>query len=92
MQLLDGTKNKLQHNYIALNMFAQTDSEGRQFMLLKEIISFRQLNNAINKNVGFIYSKKGNKHQKKTTRGLEFLVEWKDGSQDGVNFKRFKRL
>ena len=90
VRLSDGTEKELQHNYIALNMFAQADSEGRQFMLLKEIISFRRLNNAVHKDDGFIQSKNGNRHRKKTTRGWEFLVKWKDGSQDWVSLKDMK--
>ena len=77
-------EQELQHNFIATNMFTQADSEGRQFLLLDEIMDYRKLSSAVEKtdanatHVGH----NGNSHKLKTTKGYEFLVLWKDGSTD----------
>jgi hypothetical protein len=90
VKMSDGTERELQHNLIAENMFSQADSEGRQFMLLSDIADVRRLDSALTKENGFITSKNGNKHRKKTTKGWEFLVEWKDNSQDWMSLKEMK--
>jgi hypothetical protein len=38
----DGTHEKYQANVIAVNMFAQVDSEGNQFLLLQEITDHKE--------------------------------------------------
>ena len=80
-KMSDGTEKELQHNFIALNMFSQA-----------EILDMWCLENEISKNNGFKRSKNGNKHNKKTTRGWEFLIEWKDSSHNWIYLKEMKDL
>ena len=45
---------------------------------------------AISRNDGFVISLGGNRTAKKTTRGWELCVEWKDGTSDWVKLKDLK--
>jgi len=63
VKMSDGSERELQHNLIAENMFAQADSEGRQFMLLSEIMEVQKLNSAVDK--GFTVGKNGNQEDNK---------------------------
>ena len=75
----DGYVRKLQANIIAENLLSQVDSEGREFTIMDEISDHRKDTTAIPKEDGFIKHKNGNRHRKRTTRGWELLVTWKDG-------------
>jgi hypothetical protein len=68
-------------NIIADAIYTAVDDEGRKFLLLKEIIDFRKLRNAIEKNNMWVQSREGgNKHMRKTTIGWELCIQWKDDS------------
>jgi hypothetical protein len=47
---------------------------------------------AISKDDGFVISSGGSRTAKKTTRGWELCVEWKDGTSDWVKLKDLKDL
>ena len=70
--MADGMEIELQHNLIATNMFTQADSEGRQFLLLDEILDYRKLDSAVEKKDGSHVGYNGNQHKVKTTKGYEF--------------------
>ena len=81
VEFTDGrTEENYFANVIAENMFAQIDGEGRQFLLLNEITDHHRNELAVKADDGFMVSRNGNKVPKKTTRGWELLVTWKDGS------------
>jgi hypothetical protein len=87
----DGTTKELTANIIAESLFSQIDEEGHHFQLLHEISEHRRNKNAISKADGFYTnSSNGPKIPKKTTRGWEFLVHWKDGSSDWIKLKDLK--
>jgi hypothetical protein len=86
----DGTTEELAANVIAENMYSNVDSKGHHYKLMHEIMDHKKDNLAIQINNGFIVSKSGNKVPKKTTRGWELLVEWKDGSMDWVPLVELK--
>ena len=88
--MADGHEKELQHNLLATNMFTQADSEGRQFLLLDEILDFRKLDLAVEKKDGYVKGHNGNRHKKITTKGYELLTSWKDGSTDWVPLKDMK--
>ena len=67
--MYDGMEQELQHNIIAENLFTQANSEGRQYMLLSEMVDVRRLDTAVDKKDGIIVGKNGDKHKKKTTIG-----------------------
>ena len=70
VEFTDGTEENYFANVIAENMFAQIDSEGRQFLLLKEITDHRHNELAVKADNEFLVSRNGNRIPKKTTRGL----------------------
>ena len=84
VEYFDGYVEEMTTNQIAENMLSQIDSEGNHFLLLKEISDHCKDASAINKVDGFLTSKSGNVHAKKTTRGWTLQVEWKDGSSEWV--------
>ena len=79
----DGMERELQHNLIATNMFTQADSEGRQFLLLEQILEYIKLDNAVEKADGSHVGHEGNPHNVKTSKGYEFHVLWKYGKLIG---------
>ena len=76
VEFADGTREKYQANIIAKNMFAQVDSEGNQYLLLKEITDHRSDNSAIPISEGMVRMSSGMMKPKKTTRGWFLLVQW----------------
>ena len=86
----DGVTKELTANIIAESMFSQVDTEGHHYQLLSEISEHCKDSTAIPKSDGF-YSKGAN-HEvpKKTTRGWELLVHWKDRSSNWVPLKDLK--
>ncbi len=79
MEFADGRRTELAANMIAENMFAQCNSEGKQYLLLARIVDHRKDNYAVEKKD--MYIKQGlNQQLRKTTKGWSLCVEWKDGS------------
>ena len=82
-------EQELHHNLIATNIFTQTDTESRQFLLLDEIMNYRKLSSAVKKtdeNATHM-GHNGNSHKLKTTKRYEFQVLWKNGSTDWIPLK-----
>ena len=90
VEFTDGSTENYFANVIAECMYAQVDSEGRQFQLLQEITDHRSDNSAIPVADGFVMSRNGNRVPKVTTRGWSLLVSWKDGSSDWIPLKDIK--
>ena len=65
----DGSTAEYQANIIAENLFSQSDSEGRQHVVMKEISDHKKDGRAIPMSNGFTTSKNGNKVPKQTTIG-----------------------
>jgi hypothetical protein len=86
----DGHVEELDANIIAENMYSLVDSEGRHHQVLSEIADHRKSHAAIPIENGFYRTRSGNRHPKKTTRGWDLLVEWKDGSSSWVPLKELK--
>ena len=82
VELSDGTYEKFQANTIAENIFAQTDDEGRESLLLDEIYGHRKDGNAIPRSKGMNLDKYGMEKKKITTAGWHIKVKWTDGSTD----------
>ena len=91
VEFLDGSVEKYQANVIAENMFAQIDDEGRQFLLLDEIVDHKKNPKvAIPISEGTYRNTSGTEKPKVTTRGWELLVQWKDGSTSWEKLKDIK--
>lgn len=79
VEFADGQTAELTANVIAQNMFAQCDSEGNQYLLLAGILDHRKDSSAIERPDMYV-TRGSNRHLRKTTKGWELCVEWKDGS------------
>jgi hypothetical protein len=79
IELPDGRSDEYTTNVIAKNMYAQCDIEGRQYNLMEFIIDHKTDSHAVEP--ADMYIKHGsNKKVRKTTKGWQFCVEWKDGT------------
>ena len=90
VELADGTVEEYYANVIAENLFAQVDTEGRQYMLMKEISDHRKDETAVATSDGWITMQNGRQARKRTTRGWQLLVEWKEGGSDWIPLKDLK--
>ena len=75
----DGQVVEYSANVIAQNMYSQCDTEGNQYLLLKEIVDWRKDDTAIGRDDMYVQSG-ANRHLRKTTKGWQLCVEWKDGT------------
>ena len=73
----DGQTTEYSANIIAKNMYAQCDTEGNQYLLLKEIVDWKKDNSATSPADMYVIHSM-NKHFYKTTKGWQLCVEWKD--------------
>jgi hypothetical protein len=90
VELEDGTTEEFYANVIAENLFSQVDSEGNQYVLMKEISDHRRDKSAVPISDGWVEMKNGRRFRKKTTRGWQLLVEWKEGGSDWISLKDLK--
>jgi hypothetical protein len=75
----DGRSDEYTANMIAEDMYAQCDIEGRQYNLMVGIVDHKTDGHAIEPD--YMYIKNGsNKKVRKTTKGWNLCVEWKDGT------------
>jgi hypothetical protein len=75
---------------IAENLYSQVDSEGRQFLLLNQIVDHAKDATAISKDQGFYKSYNSNEVHQKTTKGWKLCVKWKDGMTTWVPLSELK--
>jgi hypothetical protein len=66
-------------NVIAENMWAQCDIDGNQCRLLEAIVDHKTDEHAIQQADGFVVVN-GRKHMRKSTKGWQLCIQWKDGS------------
>lgn len=90
VELSDGTVEEYYANVIAENLFSQVDSEGRQYVLMKEISDHQKDGTAVPISDGWIKMKNGRRTRRKTTQGWKLLVEWKEGGSDWIALKDLK--
>jgi len=77
-------------NLVAKNMLAQSNPEGCRHMIFKEIVDHQVGNNAIKKEDRFTVGFNGDVHPKKTTRGWDICIEWRDGLTSWLPLKDIK--
>jgi hypothetical protein len=80
VQLPDGHLEEYTANIIAECLYSQVDEEGKQYVLLDDIIDYKVTDDAIKEENQFQISANGNIHHQRTTRGWLLCVLWKDGS------------
>ena len=90
VEFVDGGTEILTANIIAENLLAQVDEYGQRSMLIEEIEDFRTTSDAISDENGTYKTKTGVERKKRTTKGWEFFVRWKDGSGDWTTMKDLK--
>lgn len=86
----DGSSEVLSANIIAENIIAQVDPEGHRQRLLSEITDHRKNEAAVKKEDGEFVTSRGLKQKKRTTKGWELYVEWKDGGGNWIALKDLK--
>jgi hypothetical protein len=80
VQFPDGHTEEYAANIISENLYAQVDNEGFYHLVLNEILDHRKLPNAIPIDDGWITSANWNCIKRKTMKGWDICVSWKDGS------------
>jgi hypothetical protein len=75
----DGSIDVLTANAIAESLYSQVDEEGRSYAVLSTIVDHRKDGNAVAGDDAMI---PGTNRRRRTTKGWQMLVEWKDGSSD----------
>ena len=90
MEYQDGYKATLAANAIAINMFAQVDSEGNRHVMFDQILDHRTDGTELQLADAFIQSKSGGRRRRETTKGWELLIQWKDGSTTWEKLKDLK--
>ena len=75
----DGQTTEYSANIIAENMCAQCDTEGNQYLLLKDIVDWKK-DNSVTDPADMYVTRGSNRHFHKTTKGWHLCVEWKDGT------------
>ena len=73
----DGTVDVLTANQIAESLYSRTDAEGREHMLMREILEHKFDGNLLSKDDMMI---QGTNRLRRTTKGCQLLISWKDGT------------
>ena len=81
---------ELTENMIYENMLSQVYSEGHHYQVLTEISDHSAYGSALRSSYGFIRSRGGKLHAKKTTRGWKLELEWKDETLIWIQLKYIK--
>ena len=69
-------------------LWAQCDIDGHQYQLLDAITDHKLDGHAVQRADGFV-TVNGRKHMKKTTKGYQLCIQWKDGTWERLaEFKR----
>ena len=90
IEYLDGQRRAITANQIADNLFAQIDDEGNRHVLLDEIIDHRSDASAVTLDDAMFTDSRGRQHRRRTTKGWELLIQWKDGSTNWIALKDVK--
>lgn len=90
VEFVSGEREVLAANTIAECLLSQVDEEGHRQMFMDEITNHWKTNEAIDKTEGTYTTLHGTERKKRTTRGWQLYVKWKDGSGDWVELKDLK--
>ena len=70
---------KKETNIIAEIIYSQMDDQDFDRLVLEEIVDHRRSEDAVTKKDGFIAGHNGTRQPKKATKGLDILVQYKNG-------------
>jgi hypothetical protein len=79
VEFADGVEAEHAANVIAENMWAQCDIDGNQCRLLEAVVDHKTDGHAFQQANGFVVVN-GRKHMRKSTKGWQLCIQWKDGS------------
>src|SRR6056300_696374 len=86
----DGTTEILSANLLAENILDQVDEHGHRHRLMEEIGGHRKTEEALKEVDSWYMTESGTKRRKKTTKGWEIYVIWKDGSSNYIPLREMK--
>lgn len=86
----DGATQELTANIIAEALYSQVDSEGKQFLLMEEITDHRKDATAVGIDDGYTARQGSNRQRRRTTKGWQLLVQWKDGTTSWASLADLK--
>ena len=76
----DGEAIEVAANVVAESLFRVCDSDGNEFLLIKEILDHKSDETAVPESDGWIKRKENRPpERRKTTKGWHLLIEWADG-------------
>ena len=90
IEYIDGSAEVVPANVIAENILSQVDEEGNRQLMLDEIIDHRSDKSVIPIYQAFYTTPTGRSTRRRTTKGWELCVQWKDGSSHWVALKDLK--
>ena len=90
IEYMDGSAEVVPANVIAENIMSQVDEEGNRQLMIDEIIDHRSNQDALTHEHAFYTTSTGRSTRRRTTKGWELCVQWKDGSSHWVALKDLK--
>ena len=85
----DGTIRQYAANIIAESIYNEVDEEGRRYQLLDEIIDLEETPDAVQPEDQYVLIE-GRRRKRITTKGWNFQVRWKDGTNSWIPLKDIK--
>jgi len=76
----DGHTKAFAANLIAEAIYKQVDDERRSYHIIDEIVDHQKTAEAVKPNNGFFVDRLGKRCPRKTTKGWQICLRWKDGS------------
>jgi hypothetical protein len=86
----DGQVKEYAANILAENMLSQVDLDGHSKLVLKEIVDHQKSDDAVPMSDKYLITSTGQRRLRKTTRGWDFLVSWKDGTETWTSLAEMK--
>ena len=86
----DGSSDHYTADIIVESIFSQVDEEGREHLLVDEIVGHRRTDAALMRDNCLLPSKNRQQRMRRITKGWMFLVQWKDGSSNWILLKDLK--
>ena len=84
IMFMDRTVQQLAANRIALSMYEHVDSEGFTTKILDQVQRHRKTDEAIENSDEYTKDSKGRRSRKITTKGYDFLNNFRDGSESWI--------
>ena len=91
VEFSDGQVKEYAANIIAENMLTQVDSDGMSTTLMEAIVDHRRDDEkALQHHDKYVQTKNRKCHLRKTTKGWEILIKWKDKSESWIKLADMK--